>query len=126
MTGRVTGRVTGEKPRVRYNGFVATLSFDQARECVLAKVTEARPTPGVEQAGLLAAAGRVLAERALADRDFPPFARSVRDGFAVRAADLPGELHVIGEVRAGENSTQEVGAGQAIEIMTGAPMPAGA
>ncbi len=105
---------------------MATLSFDEARECVLAKVTEARPTPGVEQAGLLAAAGRVLAERVLADRDYPPFARSVRDGFAVRAADLPGELHVIGEVRAGENSTQEVGAGQAVEIMTGAPMPAGA
>jgi len=105
---------------------VGTFSFDQARECVLAKVTEARTAPAVEQAGLLAAAGRVLAERVLADRDYPPFARSSRDGFAVRAADLPGELQVIGEVRAGEKSTQEVGAGQGIEIMTGAPMPAGA
>jgi molybdopterin molybdotransferase len=105
---------------------VATFSFNQARECVLAKVTEARSTPGVERVGLLAAAGRVLAERVLADRDYPPFARSVRDGFAVRAADLPGELEVIGEVRAGESSTQSVGAGQAVEIMTGAPMPAGA
>lgn len=109
-----------------YNNFVATFSFDQARACVLAKVTESRPVPAIERAPLLAAAGRVLAERVLADRDYPPFARSVRDGFAVRAADLPGELHVIGETRAGESSTHEVGAGQAIEIMTGAPMPAGA
>ena len=68
-------------------------------------------------AGLLAAAGRVLAERVLADRDYPPFARSSRDGFAVRAADLPGALQVIGEVRAGEKSTQEVGAGQAEGVM---------
>jgi len=105
---------------------VATFSFDQARDCVLAKVTEAGLTPAIERVGLIAAAGRVLAERVLADRDYPPFARSVRDGFAVRAADLPGELQVIGEVRAGESSTQEVGAGQALEIMTGAPMPAGA
>ncbi len=109
-----------------YNSFVATFSFKQARECVLAKVAEARPTPCAEHAGLLAAAGRVLAELVLADRDYPPFARSVRDGFAVRAADLPGELQVIGEVRAGEISTLVVEAGQAIEIMTGAPMPAGA
>jgi molybdopterin molybdotransferase len=105
---------------------VATFSFDQARACVLAKVTQSGPAPAIERAGLLAAAGRVLAERVLADRDYPPFARSVRDGFAVRAADLPGNLQVIGEVRAGESSTQEVGPGQAIEIMTGAPMPAGA
>src|ERR1700716_1081280 len=109
-----------------YNGLVATFSFNQARDCVLTKVTEAGPTPGIERVGLIAAAGRVLAERVLADRDYPPFARSVRDGFAVRAADLPGELQVMGEVRAGESSTQEVGAGQALEIMTGAPMPAGA
>lgn len=105
---------------------MATFSFNQARACVLAKVTEAGLTPAIERVGLIAAAGRVLAERVLADRDYPPFARSVRDGFAVRAADLPGELQVIGEVRAGESSTQEVGAGQALEIMTGAPMPAGA
>ena len=50
----------------------------------------------------------------------------MRDGFAVRAADLPGELDVIGEVRAGERFAGEVGPGQAVEIMTGAPLPAGA
>lgn len=75
---------------------------------------------------MLAAAGRVLAEDVAADRDYPPFPRSVRDGFAVRSADLPGRLRVIGEVRAGEQFDGEVGAGQAVEIMTGAPVPAGA
>jgi molybdopterin molybdotransferase len=69
---------------------------------------------------------RVLAEEIRADRDYPPFPRSVRDGFALRAADAPGELRVIGEVRAGEAFAGSVGAGDAVEIMTGAPVPAGA
>src|SRR5690606_10797329 len=56
----------------------------------------------------------------------PPFPRSARDGFAVHAADLPGTLTVIGEVRAGESYSGEVNRGQALEIMTGAPLPAGA
>jgi molybdopterin molybdotransferase len=53
-------------------------------------------------------------------------ARSVRDGYAVRAADLPGSLEIIGEVRAGERFDGVVGVGQALEIMTGAPIPRGA
>src|SRR5579863_9188905 len=81
---------------------------------------------GTETVSLAEAAGRVLAEEIAADRDYPPFARSARDGFAVRAADLPGELPVIGEVRAGEVFKGAVAAGEAVEIMTGAPLPAGA
>src|SRR5882724_7122911 len=81
---------------------------------------------GTETVSLAGAAGRVLAEEIAADRDYPPFPRSARDGFAVRAADLPGELRVIGEVRAGESFSGRVGAGQAVEIMTGAPVPDGA
>ncbi len=69
---------------------------------------------------------RILADDIAADRDYPPFNRSARDGFAVRSADLPGSLRVIGEVRAGETSQQTLGAGQAMEIMTGAPVPFGA
>lgn len=105
---------------------MATLTFEQARECVLARVSDARTQLETELVDLLAAAGRVLAEPVHADRDYPPVSRSVRDGFAVRAVDLPGELNVIGEVRAGESYSGQVGAGQAVEIMTGAPLPQGA
>jgi molybdopterin molybdotransferase len=105
---------------------VATLTFEQARQCVLAKAA-AVPLPlNVEQVSLRKAAGRVLAEPIVADRDYPPVPRSVRDGFALRAANVPGELHVIGEVRAGEAFSGELQPGQAVEIMTGAPLPRGA
>src|SRR5208282_3843727 len=72
------------------------------------------------------------AEGIVADRDFPPFARATRDGYAVRAADLarvPARLAVVGEVKAGEWPEPEVcsvGRGQAVGIMTGAPLPVGA
>jgi len=100
-----------------------TLTFEQARECVLREV---RPCLGTESVSLGDAAGRVLAENVHADRDYPPFPRSARDGFAVKAADLPGELRVTGEVRAGEVFHGSVGTGEAVEIMTGAPLPDGA
>jgi molybdopterin molybdotransferase len=106
--------------------FVATLRFREARECVVQRLKAARPRPEVEEVGVLDASGRVLAEDVAADRDYPPLARSIRDGFAVRRADLPGELDVIGEVRAGESFSGEVSTGQAVEIMTGAPVPQGA
>jgi len=93
---------------------------------VLTKVREARTTPAREEVGVEAAAGRVLAENVAADRDSPAVARSVRDGYAVRAIDLPGDLQVIGEVRAGQQFGGAVGPGQAVEIMTGAPIPEGA
>ena len=102
------------------------LTFHAAREVVLSTVRAAHPACAVEAAALPDAAGRVLAEDIAADRDTPALARSVRDGYAVRAADLPGELQVIGEVRAGRRFTGSVGPGQAVEIMTGAPIPAGA
>jgi molybdopterin molybdotransferase len=105
---------------------VPPLTFTEARETVVATVRAARPAPAIEEAGLEAAAGRVLAEDIAADRDVPAVARSVRDGYAVRAADLPGELEVMGEVRAGERFAGVAGPGQAVEIMTGAPVPAGA
>ena len=102
------------------------LSFEQARACVLREVSAGRGSLPTEQIPSLEAAGRVLAEEITADRDYPPFPRSARDGFAVRASDLPGELHVIGEVRAGEVFRGLVGPGGAVEIMTGAPLPEGA
>ena len=88
------------------------LSFEQARACVVQQVGSHRPAS--ELVDTLAAAGRVLAEDIPADRDYPPFPRSVRDGFAVRAADLPGELQVIGEARAGGSFEGTVRSGQAV------------
>ena len=102
------------------------LSFEDARACVLREVSAGRGSLPAEQVPSLEAAGRILAEEILADRDYPPFARSARDGFAIRAADVPGELQVIGEVRAGEVYRGSVGPGGAVEIMTGAPLPEGA
>ena len=93
---------------------------------VIDVVRRARGAPPVEEVALDAAAGRVLAVDVAADRDSPALDRSARDGFAVRAADLPGDLEVIGEVRAGQRFAGAVGPGQAVEIMTGAPVPEGA
>lgn len=75
---------------------------------------------------LLESFGRIISQDVTADRDYPPLDRSVRDGFAVRSSEVPGSLTVIGEIRAGEASQQVVGSGQAVEIMTGAPVPEGA
>lgn len=105
---------------------VPTLSFEEARACVIAQVAAARTLPVTDEVGLDCAAGRILAREARADRDYPPVARSVRDGFAVRASDTPGHLKVVGEIRAGEIASAPVSPGEAIEIMTGAPVPAGA
>jgi molybdopterin molybdotransferase len=93
---------------------------------VLNKVAGSHPATKVEQVSWDAASGRVLAEDVAADRDSPALSRSVRDGYALRAADVPGDLTVVGEVRAGERFQGEVGAGQAVEVMIGAPIPAGA
>ncbi len=105
------------------------LTFFQARQTVLEQVRlrmNATPRPAVEVAMLDRAAGRVLAEDVAADRDCPPVDRSVRDGYAVRSSDVPGRLKVSGEVRAGEYHTGRVRSGEAVAIMTGAPVPPGA
>src|SRR5579863_7402967 len=83
------------------------LSFEDARRVVerQAALILASGDGAMESAELLAAAGRVLGEPVVADRDLPPFPRSTRDGYAVRSADLsqlPATLQVIGEIRAGE------------------------
>jgi molybdopterin molybdotransferase len=107
------------------------LSFEDARRAVEQHASQVRQ-PKAESVDLLAASGRVLADPVFADRDLPPFPRSTRDGYAVRAADLarvPATLDVIGEIRAGEtleNIPKQIGNGQAASIMTGAPVPSGA
>lgn len=80
----------------------------------------------VETIVLNEAPGRVLAADVLADRNYPPLPRSIRDGFAVHAQGFTGRAKVIGEVRAGSRFSGHVGSGEAVEIMTGAPVPEGA
>lgn len=93
---------------------------------MLREVCARRSSLPTERVRLANCAGRVLAQEVFADRDYPPLARSVRDGFAVRAADFPGKVRVVGEVRAGDRFLGVVEPGQAVEIMTGAPVPDGA
>jgi molybdopterin molybdotransferase len=107
------------------------LSFEDARQVVEQEAALVHAHES-ESVALLEAAGRVLSEAILADRDLPPFPRSTRDGYAVRAAEaagVPATLDLIGEIRAGESPgtmLSQIGAGQAAAIMTGAPVPFGA
>jgi molybdopterin molybdotransferase len=105
------------------------LSFEQARHVVEEHAATLRPS-GKELLELLDSAGRILAEPVLADRNFPPFPRATRDGYAVCAADLatlPATLEVIGEVKAGVSvdAAFKIESGKAAAIMTGATAPPG-
>lgn len=102
---------------------MTALTLEEARAEVLKRVTA---LGDIERVPLAECIGRVLASRILADRDYPPVARSVRDGFAVQSASLPGSLRVIGEAKAGSPFDGGIGTGECVEIMTGAPMPFGA
>jgi molybdopterin molybdotransferase len=102
-------------------------TFEQARHLVEEHAAHLRPR-GKELVELLDSTGHILAEPVVADRNFPPFPRSTRDGYAVRAADLavlPARLDVIGEIKAGAapDAAIRLEPGQAATIMTGAPAP---
>jgi molybdopterin molybdotransferase len=99
------------------------ITLEEARDRLLG----IRPATRTELVSLTDAVGRVLAEPAIvAPIDVPPFANSAMDGYAVRAADLPGRLRITGEVAAGAAQLPDVEAGTAVRISTGAPMPPGA
>lgn len=102
------------------------LEFEEARRIVVQVVRGLGIRRDAEQVCLEEAHGRVLGEAVRADRDYPALRRSLRDGFAVRAVDVPGRLRVRGEVRAGEREQAPLQRGEALEIMTGAPVPDGA
>src|SRR5579864_4872760 len=107
------------------------LSFEDAYEVVreyCLQILKAGDRPS-EEVLLMQGLGRILAEPVVADRDFPPFPRATRDGFAVRADDLARGvtlLRVVGQVRAGDSYDLPLASGEAVEIMTGAAVPAGA
>ena len=100
------------------------LSVEEAQREILGRV---RVLPS-ERVDVLAALGRVLAEPIRSTRRIPPWPNSSMDGYAVRAADVrpSATLRVVGRVVAGSLPTRAVGAGEAVRIFTGAPLPSGA
>jgi molybdopterin molybdotransferase len=104
-------------------------SYAEAAASVAARAAELTSVRQMEEIPLSLAAGRVLAAPIRADHAMPPFPRSTRDGYAVRAAEANRHqpLRVAGSTRAGEApSTEPIKAGEAWEIMTGAAVPPGA
>jgi len=109
------------------------LSVEDARAKVIEVVGARLGSPATEIVEIARnpsqALGRVLSESIVADRNYPPFNRSIRDGFAAKASDLsqPGaRLRLIGESRAGVGFDGAVCAGECVRILTGAPVPRGA
>jgi molybdopterin molybdotransferase len=100
----------------------ALLSLSEAQARVLAAVTPL----DTEVVPLEEAAGRVTAEAVRAAVDLPPFPSSAMDGFAVRAADLPGTLAVVDDIAAGSPAGRALAAGEAMAISTGGVVPEGA
>lgn len=98
------------------------LAVEDARARILAEI-KALPA---EHVAIQASIGRVLAEDVAAIRDQPPFAASAMDGWAVRAADTPGPLRIVGESAAGHGYAGVMAPGEAVRIFTGAAMPDGA
>jgi molybdopterin molybdotransferase len=103
------------------------LGFAEALAVVLGEAARVSAPAVAERLELLESRGRVLAEVVRAERDQPPFDRATRDGYALRARDIGSALKVVGQVRAGERwAGAVVDEGEAVEIMTGAPLPEGA
>jgi molybdopterin molybdotransferase len=104
-------------------------SYDQAAAKVAAYASSlGQLQPTFESVEVGEASGRILAQPLLADRDQPPFARSTRDGYTCRAAEASthAPLKIAGATRAGQAPSGPLPSGAAWEIMTGAPVPAGA
>jgi len=104
------------------------LSFEQARAKVIEKVGKVRGPRVSTSVNVWDALGMVLAQEVKTDREYPPFDRSTRDGYAVRAVEVaPGtELECVGEIKAGDVVTKALAVGTCVQIMTGAAVPPGA
>ncbi|XP_047595263.1 gephyrin isoform X2 [Lutra lutra] len=113
--------ITKVARRHRMSPFPLT-SMDKAFITVL----EMTPVLGTEIINYREGLASVLAQDVYAKDNLPPFPASVKDGYAVRAADGPGDRFIIGESQAGEQPTQTVMPGQVMRVTTGAPIPCGA
>ena len=104
------------------------LSYDEARRKVIEQVGKMRGPRASGSVSVWDALGLVLAEEVKTDRKYPPFDRSTRDGYAVRAKDVhPGAQLICGwEIKAGDTVTEALAPGTCVQIMTGAAVPAGA
>lgn len=101
------------------------LSLVDARQLIISKARAQATAPRTVVLPVSAALGHVLAQQIHADRDYPPFHRSTRDGYAVRAGEAtPGSsLRCVGEIKAGDTVTQPLAPATCIQIMTGAAVP---
>jgi molybdopterin molybdotransferase len=104
------------------------LTYEQARRAVIDQVTKVRGPRTTANISVWDALGFVLAEEVKTDREYPPFHRATRDGYAVRAAEAaPGAtLRCVAEIKAGDTVTQPLALGTCVQIMTGAAIPDGA
>jgi len=117
--------VLGLSLRVSSVTLQPVITVDEARALVRA---QAQPLGETEEVALRAAAGRWLVDPICADRDDPPFDKSLMDGYAVRAADttsVPWKLELMGRIEAGQPELERVGRGEGVWINTGAPLPPG-
>ena len=104
------------------------LSYEQARQTVIDKVGAPKRARATENLAIQDALGRILAAEIRADRAYPPFDRSTRDGYAVRASEAMAgsKIRCVGEIKAGDAVTQSLSAQTCVQIMTGAAVPGGA
>lgn len=104
------------------------LTFEEARRMVIEQVGKRKGPRATTVVSVWDALGMVLAQEVKTDRDYPPFDRSTRDGYAVRSneAAAGGQLKCVGEIKAGDTVREALAAGTCLQIMTGAAVPAGA
>jgi molybdopterin molybdotransferase len=104
------------------------LSYEQARNKVIEEIGKRRGPRAMISASVWDALGLVLAQEVKTDREYPPFDRSTRDGYAVRAKEAaPGaSLKCVGEIKAGDTVSEPLAMGTCVQIMTGAAIPPGA
>jgi molybdopterin molybdotransferase len=104
------------------------LSYQEARQRVVEQIKKVGVARATEIVSVWDALGRVLAEEIRTDREYPPFDRSTRDGYAVRSGEFRAgaKIRCVGEIKAGDVVRESLLAGTCVQIMTGAAVPAGA